>query len=135
MTTLMGNVTAVMLISGATTHMATLQQNPVVVFETEKGAIEVEVDTVHAPASAANFLKYVDGGFYAGGSVNRAGVATPMVRGSPCLAASSMGWMWSERFRRRRRGQPDLLAASRSRPRSESSGLRNESERRLTCRY
>jgi len=27
---------------------------------------------VHAPVSAANFLKYVDGGFYAGGSVNRA---------------------------------------------------------------
>ena len=57
MTTLMRTVTAVMLISGATTHMAALQQNPVVVFETEKGAIEVEVDTVHAPASAANFLK------------------------------------------------------------------------------
>jgi peptidyl-prolyl cis-trans isomerase A (cyclophilin A) len=72
MTTLMRTVTAVMLASGATTHMAALQQNPVVVFETEKGAIEVEIDTVHAPASAANFLKYVDGGFYAGGSVNRA---------------------------------------------------------------
>jgi peptidyl-prolyl cis-trans isomerase A (cyclophilin A) len=72
MTTLLRSVTAVMLISGATTHMAALQQNPVVVFETEKGAIEVEVDTVHAPSSAANFLKYVDGGFYSGGSVNRA---------------------------------------------------------------
>jgi len=72
MTTLIRTVTAVMLVSGATTHMAVLQQNPVVVFETEKGAIEVEVDTMHAPASAANFLKYVDGGFYAGGSVNRA---------------------------------------------------------------
>jgi peptidyl-prolyl cis-trans isomerase A (cyclophilin A) len=64
-------VTAVMLVS-ATTHMAAVEQNAVVVFETEKGAIEVEVDTVHAPASVANFLKYVDGGFYAGGSVNRA---------------------------------------------------------------
>ena len=72
MTTLMRTVTAVMLVSGATTHTAALQQNPVVVFETEKGAIEVEVDTMHAPASAANFLKYVDGGFYEGGSVNRA---------------------------------------------------------------
>ena len=71
MTTLMRTVTAVMLVSGAT-HIAALRQNPVVVFETEKGAIEVEVDTVHAPASAANFLKYVDSGFYAGGSVNRA---------------------------------------------------------------
>lgn len=47
-------------------------QNPVVVFETEKGTIELEVDGVHAPATAANFLKYVDGGFYDGGAVNRA---------------------------------------------------------------
>jgi peptidyl-prolyl cis-trans isomerase A (cyclophilin A) len=47
--------------------------HPVVVtFETGKGAIEIEVDTIHAPLSAANFLKYVDGGFYDGGTVNRA---------------------------------------------------------------
>jgi peptidyl-prolyl cis-trans isomerase A (cyclophilin A) len=72
MTTLMRAVTAVMLASGAATHMSALEQNPVVVFETEKGAIEVEVDTMHAPASAANFLRYVDGGSYTGGSVNRA---------------------------------------------------------------
>src|SRR6185295_14249088 len=45
--------------------------NGVVVFATEKGTIEVEVDGVHAPNTAANFLKYVDGGFYDGGSVNR----------------------------------------------------------------
>ena len=51
----------------------TLQQaNPIVVFETQKGAIEIEVDAQHAPLSAANFLKYVDGKFYDGGSVNRA---------------------------------------------------------------
>ena len=72
MTPLMRVVTAVMVVSGAATHTAAPQQNPVVVFETEKGAIEVEVDTVHAPVSAGNFLMYVDGGFYAGGSVNRA---------------------------------------------------------------
>ena len=71
MTAVIGTVTAVMLAAGAT-HMAAHWQNPVVVFETEKGAIEVEVDAVHAPVTAANFLKYVDGGFYAGGSVNRA---------------------------------------------------------------
>jgi peptidyl-prolyl cis-trans isomerase A (cyclophilin A) len=46
--------------------------NPIVVFETEKGAIEIEVDAVHAPLSAANFLKYVDGHFYDGGTINRA---------------------------------------------------------------
>ena len=72
MTRLMRTVTAVILASGAAIHITALQQNPVVVFETEKGAIEVEVDAIHAPVSAANFLKYVDGGFYAGGSVNRA---------------------------------------------------------------
>ena len=44
----------------------------IVVFETEKGAIEVQVDTQRAPLTAANFLKYVEGGFYDGGTVNRA---------------------------------------------------------------
>lgn len=48
------------------------QPNTRVVFETEKGAIEIDVDTGHAPKSAANFLKYVDGKFYDGGTINRA---------------------------------------------------------------
>src|SRR5688500_11899214 len=43
-----------------------------VVFETEKGEIDIEVDSVRAPISAANFLKYVDRGFYDGGAVIRA---------------------------------------------------------------
>jgi len=43
-----------------------------VVFETDKGTIELEVDGAHAPATAANFLRYVDGGFFDGGTVNRA---------------------------------------------------------------
>ena len=41
-------------------------------FETEKGAIEMEVDAARAPTSAANFLKYVDAKLYDGGSINRA---------------------------------------------------------------
>ena len=48
------------------------QANPVVVFQTEKGNITIEVDAARAPLSAANFLKYVDGGFYDGGTINRA---------------------------------------------------------------
>ena len=44
----------------------------VVAFETEKGSFDIEVDAAHAPMTAANFLKYVDGGFYNGGVVNRA---------------------------------------------------------------
>ena len=63
---------AIMVVVAATSQPTAVQQNIVVVFETEKGAIEMEVDSLHAPATAANFLKYVDGGFYDGGSVNRA---------------------------------------------------------------
>jgi len=48
------------------------QPSTLVVFETEKGAIEIAVDTEHAPRTAANFLKYVDGKFYDGGTINRA---------------------------------------------------------------
>ena len=42
-----------------------------VLLETELGEIEVEIDTVHAPISAANFLKYVDAGLYDGGRFHR----------------------------------------------------------------
>ena len=72
MTTLIRAVTAALLVCGAVTDLAGLRQNPVVVFETEKGEIEIEVDAEHAPLTAANFLRYVDGGFYTGGTVNRA---------------------------------------------------------------
>jgi peptidyl-prolyl cis-trans isomerase A (cyclophilin A) len=44
---------------------------PRVVIETEAGEIEIEVDTVRAPVTAANFLKYVEGGFYDGGRFHR----------------------------------------------------------------
>ena len=44
---------------------------PHVVIETEAGEIEFEVETVRAPSTAANFLKYVDGGFYDGGRFHR----------------------------------------------------------------
>jgi len=42
-----------------------------VVIETEKGDIEVELDPSKAPATVANFLKYVDDGFYNGGRFHR----------------------------------------------------------------
>jgi peptidyl-prolyl cis-trans isomerase A (cyclophilin A) len=44
---------------------------PHVVVETDLGEIEIEVDTLHAPATAANFLKYVDGRMYDGGRFHR----------------------------------------------------------------
>ena len=40
--------------------------------ETPHGAIVIAVDTIRAPVTAANFLKYVDGGFYNGGRFHRA---------------------------------------------------------------
>ena len=43
-----------------------------VIFETELGAITMDVDVARAPISAANFLKYVDGKFYDNGLINRA---------------------------------------------------------------
>ncbi|HEX5071085.1 MAG TPA: peptidylprolyl isomerase [Vicinamibacterales bacterium] len=43
-----------------------------VLFETRLGTIFIAADTVHAPITAANFLKYVDAGLYAGGSFHRA---------------------------------------------------------------
>jgi peptidyl-prolyl cis-trans isomerase A (cyclophilin A) len=63
---------ALVIVAGASPGPA-LRQNVVgVMFETEKGTIEVEVDRERAPTTAANFLRYVDAGFYDGGTVNRA---------------------------------------------------------------
>jgi peptidyl-prolyl cis-trans isomerase A (cyclophilin A) len=42
-----------------------------VVMQTELGVIELEIDTVRAPVSAGNFLKYVDAGLYDGGRFRR----------------------------------------------------------------
>jgi peptidyl-prolyl cis-trans isomerase A (cyclophilin A) len=55
--------------------VALQQPRPVtvqVVFETARGEFTVEVDPVRAPVTTANFLKYVDGGFYDGGRFHRA---------------------------------------------------------------
>jgi peptidyl-prolyl cis-trans isomerase A (cyclophilin A) len=40
--------------------------------ETTLGTIDLAIDTKNAPITAANFLKYVDGGFYDGGRFHRA---------------------------------------------------------------
>jgi peptidyl-prolyl cis-trans isomerase A (cyclophilin A) len=44
---------------------------PRVVMETSMGNITVEIDSVRAPVSSANFLKYVDAGAYNGGRFHR----------------------------------------------------------------
>ena len=69
----MSRVLAAALVLAAWTASQAPAPGPTtVVFETAKGTIEFEVDGVRAPVSAANFLRYVDAGFYDGGSVNRA---------------------------------------------------------------
>ena len=47
------------------------QALPRVVIQTAVGDIEVEIDSVHAPVTAANFLRYVDLGFYRFGRFHR----------------------------------------------------------------
>jgi peptidyl-prolyl cis-trans isomerase A (cyclophilin A) len=44
---------------------------PRVTVETELGQIVIEIDTVRAPITAANFLKYVDAELYDGGRFHR----------------------------------------------------------------
>lgn len=42
-----------------------------VVVQTDLGEIEMEIDTVRAPVTSANFLRYVDAGLYNGGVFHR----------------------------------------------------------------
>lgn len=42
-----------------------------VLIQTNRGDVEVELEPSKAPITTANFLKYVDGGFYDGGSFHR----------------------------------------------------------------
>ncbi len=64
---------AALLLSWITAAGATNRQPaPVTVrIVTTLGDIVVELDAQHAPATAANFLKYVDGGFYQDGRFHR----------------------------------------------------------------
>jgi len=52
-------------------HVLTAPRSTRVVITTELGDIELELDANRAPATVANFLKYVDGGFYNGGVFHR----------------------------------------------------------------
>jgi peptidyl-prolyl cis-trans isomerase A (cyclophilin A) len=56
------------LASAASAHA---QELPRVLIKTELGDIEAEVDTIRAPNTAANFLRYVDLGFYKFGRFHR----------------------------------------------------------------
>jgi peptidyl-prolyl cis-trans isomerase A (cyclophilin A) len=65
---------SILVVGGIVAVVATLhaQAKPVhVLVQTELGDIVVEVDQARAPATAANFLKYVDAGHYNGGTWHR----------------------------------------------------------------
>lgn len=61
------------LAAPATAQQPELQPGEVLVrIETPHGSIDLAIDTKRAPVTSANFLKYVDGGFYDGGRFHRA---------------------------------------------------------------
>src|SRR3982750_1902433 len=63
---------ALAAVAGAVPIGTPAAQNPVrVLVQTELGDIVLEVDTQHAPRTAANFLRYLDAGQYTGGAFHR----------------------------------------------------------------
>jgi len=63
---------AVAVIMGAVSIARPAAQSPVrVLVKTELGDIVLEIDSKRAPNTAANFLRYVDGGFYDNGTFHR----------------------------------------------------------------
>jgi peptidyl-prolyl cis-trans isomerase A (cyclophilin A) len=66
-------ILALLLAPGATgsPSPATVASPVRVRLETALGAIEVEIDAARAPVTAANFLRYVESGYYTGGRFHR----------------------------------------------------------------
>ncbi|HEY5940910.1 MAG TPA: peptidylprolyl isomerase, partial [Gemmatimonadales bacterium] len=60
-----------MLASAVAPPGSAAQNLPRVVIQTSLGGMEVEVDTVRAPRTSHNFLRYVDQGSYRGGRFHR----------------------------------------------------------------
>jgi peptidyl-prolyl cis-trans isomerase A (cyclophilin A) len=61
----------VSVVNLAAVNPARAQALPRVVIRTDLGDIEVDVDSIHAPITSANFLRYVDLGFYRFGRFHR----------------------------------------------------------------
>jgi peptidyl-prolyl cis-trans isomerase A (cyclophilin A) len=79
----------------AATRQRDLQPGEVLVrLETPLGKIDLAIDTKRAPVTAANFLKYVDGGFYNGGRFHRATRTdnyTPVLPNRPMMQVVQAG--------------------------------------------
>jgi peptidyl-prolyl cis-trans isomerase A (cyclophilin A) len=85
----------VIVTAAAAAQQAELQPGEVLVrLETPLGTIDLAIDTKRAPVTAANFLKYVDGGFYDGGRFHRATRAdnyTPVLPDKPMMQIVQAG--------------------------------------------
>jgi len=64
--TALAGVSLILMSDGATAAPQGADDKPVVVLDTTLGPITIELDRAKAPISVANFLKYVDKGFYDG---------------------------------------------------------------------
>lgn len=86
---------ALLTVIPAAAQQPALQPGEVLVrVETLFGAIDLAVDAKRAPVTAANFLKYVDGGFYDGGRfhrVTRADNYTPVLPNRPKMEIIQAG--------------------------------------------
>jgi peptidyl-prolyl cis-trans isomerase A (cyclophilin A) len=71
---------------------------PRVMIQTELGGMEVEVDTIRAPVTASNFLRYVDRRAYLGGRFHRT-VRPDNQAGSPIKIEVIQGGLDSTRSR------------------------------------
>jgi len=60
--------------------MKTEESNPIVVMETSEGTVKIELWADRAPGTVANFLRYVDEGFYNGTIFHRV-IADFMIQG------------------------------------------------------
>lgn len=58
-------------IKGGTPMNESTADNPIVVLETTMGTIKIELDMQNAPNSGANFLAYVDDGYFVGTTFHR----------------------------------------------------------------
>ena len=72
MKTLPAALAALLLLAPAVVAQDLKDGEVLVRMETPLGTIDVAIDAKHAPITAANFLKYVDGKFYDGGQFHRA---------------------------------------------------------------
>ncbi len=110
----LGMLAALAFIGGGGPSLAFESQPVLVAIDTDAGTMIVEIDVAHAPATAANFLKHVDQGSYAGGSFYRA--VTPATdRGKPPIAVIQGG-----------RGlKPDDTVASIAHEPTSQTGLRH----------